>query len=45
MVMLGNICDTFEKKGYNVLWKSNLDEINMPTGIYHYIIFLIKGKL
>ena len=37
--------DTFEKKGYNVLWKSNLDEINMPDGIYHYIIFLIKGKL
>ena len=36
---------TFEDKGYNVLWKSNLSEINMPNGIYHYIIFLIKGKL
>lgn len=37
--------DTFEKKGYEVLWKSNLDEIYMPTGIFHYIIFLIKGNL
>ena len=37
--------DTFENKGYDVIWKSNLNEINMPDGIYHYIIFLIKGKL
>ena len=37
--------DTFEKNGYDVIWKSNLSEINMPDGIYHYIIFLIKGKL
>lgn len=37
--------DTFEERGYNVVWKSNLDEIYMPDGIYHYIIFLIKGKL
>lgn len=37
--------NTFENKGYDVIWKSNLDEIYMPDGIYHYIIFLIKGKL
>ena len=37
--------DTFEKKGYEVVWKSFLGEINMPDGIYHYMIFLIKGKL
>lgn len=37
--------DTFEKKGYNVLWKSNLEEIYMPDGVYHYIAFLIKGNL
>lgn len=37
--------DTFEEKGYNVLWKSQLDEIKMPDGIYHYILFLIKGNL
>jgi len=37
--------DTFNKKGYNVVWKSKLSEINMPDGIYHYMIFLLKGKL
>ena len=37
--------DTFEKKGYDVVWKSYLDEIYMPDGIYHYIMFMIKGKL
>ena len=37
--------DTFDKKGYDVIWKSKLSEIHMPDGIYHYIIFLIKGKL
>jgi len=37
--------DTFENKGYNVVWKSFLGEINMPDGIYHYMIFLLKGKL
>lgn len=37
--------NTFEEKGYDVLWKSYLDEINMPDGVYHYMIFLIKGKL
>lgn len=37
--------DTFEKKGYDVVWKSFLGEINMPDGIYHYMIFLIRGNL
>jgi hypothetical protein len=37
--------DTFENKGYDVVWKSFLNEINMPDGIYHYMIFLIKGQL
>lgn len=37
--------DTFEKKGYNVIWKTYLDEIHMPNGIFHYMIFLIKGNL
>tara|TARA_Y100000592_G_scaffold14601_1_gene21009 strand:+ start:17556 stop:18179 length:624 start_codon:yes stop_codon:yes gene_type:complete len=37
--------DTFEKKGYDVVWKSFLSEIQMPDGIYHYMIFLLKGKL
>lgn len=37
--------DTFEKRGYNVIWKSYLDEIKMPNGIFHYMIFLIKGNL
>jgi len=37
--------DTFEKKGYDVVWKNFLGEINMPDGIYHYMIFLLKGKL
>lgn len=36
--------NTFDEKGYNVEWKSKLGEINMPDGIYHYIMFLIKGK-
>ncbi len=37
--------DTFEEKGYDVVWKSFLKEIYMPDGIYHYMIFLIKGEL
>ena len=37
--------DTFEKMGYDVVWKSFLGEINMPDGIYHYMIFLLRGKL
>ena len=37
--------DTFDKKGYEVIWKSKLSPINMPDGIYHYIGFVIKGKL
>jgi len=37
--------DTFDIRGYPVLWKSNLEDINMPDGIYHYIGFLLKGKL
>jgi 2-polyprenyl-3-methyl-5-hydroxy-6-metoxy-1,4-benzoquinol methylase len=37
--------DTFDKKGYDVVWKSPLDVINMPEGLFHYVIFLIKGKL
>ena len=37
--------DTFEKKGYNVVWKSFLSEIQMPDGIYHYMIFLLKVNL
>ena len=37
--------DTFTKKGYEVLWNAELAPINMPNGIYHYIMFLIKGKL
>jgi len=37
--------DTFDQKGYNVLWKAKLAPIFMPDGTYHYIAFLIKGKL
>lgn len=37
--------DTFEKRGYNVIWKTYLDEIKMPNGIFHYMIFFIKGNL
>jgi len=37
--------DTFIKKGYEVLWNAELAPISMPDGVYHYIIFLIKGKL
>lgn len=37
--------DTFSKKGYNVVWSSLLAPIQMPDGIYHYFINLIKGKL
>ena len=37
--------DIFEEKGYDVKWKAKLQEIQMPDGIYNYIIFLIKGKL
>lgn len=38
--------DTFDKKGYDVVWKEKLTKIDMPDGgDYHYVIFLIKGKL
>lgn len=37
--------DTFDNKGYDVIWKAKLGEINMPDGIYHYIFFVIKGEL
>jgi len=37
--------NTFEERGYNVEWKSFLGEINMPDGIYHYMIFLLRGEL
>jgi len=41
--------DTFDDKGYNVVWKSNLNKIDMSaTGDcddYYYMLFLIKGKL
>jgi hypothetical protein len=37
--------ETFEEYGYNVKWKHLLDDINMPTGKFNYMIFLIKGKL
>ena len=37
--------DTFDKKGYDVIWKSKLSPINMPDGVYHYIGFVIRGKL
>ena len=37
--------DTFDKKGYDVLWKAKLTPITMPDGIYHYIGFLLKGNL
>lgn len=37
--------DTFTKKGYEVLWNAELAPINMPNGTFHYIIFLIRGKL
>ncbi len=37
--------DTFDKKGYDVVWKAKLTPIQMPDGIYNYIGFVIKGKL
>lgn len=37
--------DTFEEKGYDVFWKTKLSPIQMPDGVYHYIFFIIKGKL
>ena len=37
--------DTFDEKGYDVVWKAKLTPINMPDGIYNYIGFVIKGKL
>lgn len=37
--------DIMDRKGYKVVWKSKLQEIQMPDGIYNYIIFLIKGEL
>ena len=41
--------DTFEKKGYDVVWKAKLAKIDLTNigynGDYHYVIFLIKGKL
>jgi hypothetical protein len=32
-------------KGYEVIWSTKLSPIQMPEGTFHYIIFLIKGKL
>jgi 2-polyprenyl-3-methyl-5-hydroxy-6-metoxy-1,4-benzoquinol methylase len=37
--------DTFDEKGYNVVWKAKLTPIQMPDGVYNYIGFVIKGKL
>ena len=37
--------DTFNEKGYDVIWKSKLTPIRMPDGIYNYIGFVINGKL
>lgn len=37
--------DTFDKKGYDVVWKSKLTPIRMPDGIYNYIGFVIRGNL
>jgi 2-polyprenyl-3-methyl-5-hydroxy-6-metoxy-1,4-benzoquinol methylase len=37
--------DTLKNKGYQVVWEAYLSPINMPTGIFHYFINLIKGKL
>lgn len=37
--------DTFDEKGYDVVWKAKLTPIRMPDGIYNYIGFVIKGKL
>jgi len=40
--------DTFDNRGYNVIWKSFLGEPiaqNLPGGPFHYIMFLIKGNL
>lgn len=40
--------DTFENKGYNVIWKTKLTKINLSNigyfGDYYYVIFLLKGK-
>lgn len=36
--------NTFDTEGYEIIWKSYLNEINMPDGIYHYMIFIIKGE-
>ena len=33
--------DIFEEKGYDVKWKAKLQEIQMPDGIYNYIIFCL----
>jgi len=37
--------DTFDEKGYDVYWKSKLSPIQMPDGVYHYLIFIIRGNL
>lgn len=37
--------DTFDQKGYDVVWKSKLTPIKMPDGIYNYIGFVIRGRL
>ncbi len=37
--------DSFDKKGYEVIWKQKLSPINMPDGVYHYFIVVLKGKL
>jgi len=41
--------DTFENKGYNILWKQKLDKIDMSNvgdfGDYYHFILIFKGKL
>jgi len=41
--------DTFDKMGYDVLWKAKLLKIDMSAtgdmGDYYYVFFLLKGKL
>jgi hypothetical protein len=38
--------ETMEEKGYDVVWKSKLGEVNSPIpGDFHTIIWLIKGNI
>ena len=40
---------SFDNKGYNVLWKTYLNKIDMSNvgdfGDYHYMFFVLEGKL